>query len=66
MEFQCLLQTLVNFNATTAHMHVDLTFWRCFFRKMQLCHEHTELSMQFKLLTFNLSDWFVASDTLLF
>ena len=37
-----------------------------FFRKMQLRHEYTELSIQFKLLTFNLIDWFVASDTLLF
>ena len=31
MVFQCLLQTIVNFNATTAHMHVNLTFLAMFF-----------------------------------
>ena len=34
----------------------------------QCCYypEPAELSMQFKLIPFNLIDWFVASDTLLF
>ena len=31
MIFQCLLQTIVNFNATTAYMHVDLIFLAMFF-----------------------------------